>query len=425
MHWVSWEKMCKTRKEGGLGFRDIGEFNQALLAKQAWRLLTKPDSLLTRVYKARYFKQKDFMNAVVGSRPSFAWRSIIHGRDLLEKGIMKNIGNGQSTSVWNDKWIFDKAPRRPFNKQSLFDLELMVSNLITHQGSWDHALLSELFFPPDVVRIMSYPPNIGLEHSYIWAYNRNGCYTVKSGNWLISHLKQQPPPPTHEQVTRCLKKKIWDLKTLPKIKMFLWRALSGVLVVSTCLQAHGMHTNLMCSLCQTNIESISHVLFCCWPAREVWENANIYMPPHGFTDSITDNIGFMLKLMSNVGVPLPLRMAIPWILWGIWKHRNETLYAGKQGDLVYLVTHAIEEAEVWNKLRDRQLQDNITNSQPIRRENRWIKPSLGVLKCMCMLLGSMKEDVVVVLGWSEMLKVMSYFMRGRCFYQPRIALRLN
>ncbi|KAL9812353.1 putative reverse transcriptase zinc-binding domain-containing protein [Arabidopsis thaliana] len=259
MHWVSWEKMCKTRKEGGLGFRDIGEF---LLAKQAWRLLTKPDSLLTRVYKARYFKQKDFMNAVVGSRPSFAWRNIIHGRDLLEKGIMKNIGNGQSTSVWNDKWIFDKAPRRPFNKQSLFDLELMVSNLITHQGSWDHALLSELFFPPDVVRIMSYPPNIGLEHSYIWAYNRNGCcYTVKSGNWLISHLKQQPPPPTHEQVTRCLKKKIWDLKTLPKIKMFLWRALSGVLVVSTCLQAHGMHTNLMCSLCQTNIESISHVLF--------------------------------------------------------------------------------------------------------------------------------------------------------------------
>ncbi|CAD5333339.1 unnamed protein product [Arabidopsis thaliana] len=256
----------------------------------------------------------------------------------------------------------------------------MVSNLITHQGSWDHALLSKLFFPPDVVRIMSYPSNIGLEHSYIWAYNRNGCYTVKSGNWLISHLKQQPPPPTHEQVTRCLKKKIWDLKTLPKIKMFLWRALSGVLVVSTCLQAHGMHTNLMCSLCQTNIESISHVLFCCWPAREVWENANIYMPPHGFTDSITDNIGFMLKLMSNVGVPLPLRMAIPWILWGIWKHRNETLYAGKQGDLVYLVTHAIEEAEVWNKLRDRQLQDNITNSQPIRRENRWIKPSLGVLK---------------------------------------------
>jgi len=269
------------------------------------------------------------MNVVVGSRPSYAWRSIIHGRDLLEKGIMKNIGNGQSTSVWNDKWIFDKAPQRPFNKQSLFDLELMVSNLITHQGSWDHALLSELFFSPDVVRIMSYPPNIGLEDSDIWAYNRNGCYIVKSGNWLISHLKQQPPPPTHEQVTRCLKEKIWDLKTLPKIKMFLWRALSGALAVSTCLQAHGMHTNLMCSLCQTNIESISHVLFCCWPAREVWENTNIYMPPHGFTDSITDNIGFMLKLMSNVGVPLPLRMAIPWILWGIWKHRNETLYGSK------------------------------------------------------------------------------------------------
>ncbi|CAD5324818.1 unnamed protein product [Arabidopsis thaliana] len=54
---------------------------------------------------------------------------------------------------------------------------------------------------------------------------------------------------------------------------------------------------------------------------------------------------------------------------------------GKQGDLISLVQHAIEEAEVWNKLRHRQSQDNLINSQTIRRENRWTKPSLGVLKC--------------------------------------------
>ena len=75
--WMSWDRMCHSKEEGGLGFRDLKSFNLALLAKQGWRLQTNSSSLFSRVYKAKYFPNGDFVEAEVGKNASFAWRSIM------------------------------------------------------------------------------------------------------------------------------------------------------------------------------------------------------------------------------------------------------------------------------------------------------------------------------------------------------------
>lgn len=43
------EKMLQPKSNGGLSFRDLRLFNQALLAQQAWRLLLYPTNLCAKL----------------------------------------------------------------------------------------------------------------------------------------------------------------------------------------------------------------------------------------------------------------------------------------------------------------------------------------------------------------------------------------
>ena len=105
IHWLAWDKITKPKLRGGIGFRDLALFNQALLAKQAWRLLQSPDSLCARLLKAKYFPHGNLLDTSFPSNSSPTWKGIEHGLELLKKGTIWRVNNGQNIQIWRDNWV--------------------------------------------------------------------------------------------------------------------------------------------------------------------------------------------------------------------------------------------------------------------------------------------------------------------------------
>lgn len=67
----------------------------ALLAKQNWRVLIDETALLHKLYKAKYFPDRDFMDATLGHTPSYTWLGNREARFLLKEGIRWRVGDGK------------------------------------------------------------------------------------------------------------------------------------------------------------------------------------------------------------------------------------------------------------------------------------------------------------------------------------------
>ena len=129
-----------------MGFKELSLFNDALLAKQMWRLLHNTNSLFYKVFKSKFFPNCSIMEAKEGYGGSYAWRSILKGREVIRQGAKWRVGNGESIKLWGDKWL--SSLQSP-SLQTPLTIELQnakVSSLINHSThQWNVQLLPNLF----------------------------------------------------------------------------------------------------------------------------------------------------------------------------------------------------------------------------------------------------------------------------------------
>ncbi|XP_075473411.1 uncharacterized protein LOC142504428 [Primulina tabacum] len=215
MHWKYWHTLCVPKCMGGMGFRNLEAFNRALLAKQVWRIAINPDSLVARVFKARYFKHHDIMDAPIGKNPSFIWRSLLWSRKLLRKGLCWRVGNGEQIATFRDQWIPGlQSLMRPAGIPN--DLDNVNSFIVN--GAWNESLIRATFPSYIAEDVLAIPlANNSSEDCRFWLYDPKGKYTVRNGYKLEVGFFNTP---SHTSNTHAKSwwKFVWSLSVPPKVK---------------------------------------------------------------------------------------------------------------------------------------------------------------------------------------------------------------
>lgn len=130
-----------------------------------------PDTLVARILKARYFKHSTFIEAGLGSKPSYIWRSILWEREVLSKGCRWRIGNGQQVNVFNSYWIPRPTTFKPIIPPNL-PSETLVADLINEDNYWKESLIYGSFEKEDADVIVQIPlPRKQNEDKLIWHYD--------------------------------------------------------------------------------------------------------------------------------------------------------------------------------------------------------------------------------------------------------------
>lgn len=131
-------------------------------------------------------------------------------------------------------------------------------------------MLNDLFFPQDIEIVLKIKPVISSPDFYTWNHSRSRDYDVRSGYWLAENVdnKEAFVSGGLQPSLNGIKETIWSLNTAPKIKIFLWKVISGALSVADNLIDRGMKIDSRCQLCGLEGESLNHVLFLCTIAKQ-------------------------------------------------------------------------------------------------------------------------------------------------------------
>lgn len=206
---VKWEIVCTPKASGGLGIRSTMDMNKTLISKLRWKLCSNEPSLWVDIIKAKYLKEKSFLQVIPKADASYTWKSILWTRELMENGVIWSVQNGAIVRFWKDTWLHDQPlyldAIAPLSEN---ELNQTVRDL-WNEDTWNWDLL-QYKLPEEILDLLAlYSLSQNQEEHDIaqWKHSNNGIFTTKLAyTSLVQEVENMDSNWT----------KIWNLCVLPK-----------------------------------------------------------------------------------------------------------------------------------------------------------------------------------------------------------------
>jgi ribonuclease HI len=382
IHWMSWSKMGRSKYKGGLGFRDLVMFNKAILAKQGWRLMQDPNSVAATIIKAKYFPHSSFLDAPLGAKPSYAWRSIYHARDLLCNGLVWGIGDGRKIKVWGEKWLPTPSTFSVQSVPRMLNGNSLVADLIDQDTMrWNMELIQAEFMEEEAQVISSIPLNpLKSEDKLIWRCSANGDFSVRSAYHLGMELQESEGGQcSYTGREEDFWKVVWALEIPNVTKLFIWRACNELLPTRVNLARRRVIEMKACPCCEREDEDALHALWLCPAARDVWGSSVSCFQKYCYAGT---NFKGLVAYCVERGTKEELElMAV--IARRIWLRRNAWLFERRFDHPNTVYNEALRSLVEFKRCNIKEQESSVSvgreEAQSIK-QTCWIPPPVGLIK---------------------------------------------
>ncbi|GKB53018.1 RNA-directed DNA polymerase, eukaryota, reverse transcriptase zinc-binding domain protein, partial [Tanacetum coccineum] len=224
---VAWKKVCRSKQKGGLGLKDLGVWNRAMIIKHLWHIITDKESLWVKWIITKKLKGRSIWEMEEDKNDSWGWRNILQQRNDFIK--YRNMYDGrfsasmtvedwmdQSNGIWPEGWI-DKFPSLQ-NLQNV-RLDAQTKDIIKWRKK-DGSLC-----------------NFSVNHTY-----RELLRNDDDAEWW---------------------KIIWFSLNIPKHAFIVWLAVQNKLTTQDKIKQWGSYDVMCCALCRRDLDSHSYLFFEC------------------------------------------------------------------------------------------------------------------------------------------------------------------
>ena len=235
-----------------MGFKDLCKFNEAMLAKQVWRLVYDTNSLFYKVFRTKYFPNSNVFEAKVKSG-SFVWRSILHARKLILKGAKWRVNDGSQVKIYGENWLPGESQGRVVSRPTPALRSAIVLALFDpHSYGWNSHTIDNNFLPFEAAKIKSIPLGlINQPNTLYWPWTRDGSYLVSTGyKWLCAEENKESISISNPDKTHGFWKQLWKADVPGKIKHFTWKACSNALPTKENLMQRKIIVDSICQQCK-------------------------------------------------------------------------------------------------------------------------------------------------------------------------------